>query len=48
MTDDFASVTLKSPDGGTRAQFIPEANMLCCSLIHGGAELLDQGSGVRA
>jgi aldose 1-epimerase len=42
------TLTLSSADGGTEAQVVPEANMLCCSLRHHGTELLDQGGGVQA
>jgi galactose mutarotase-like enzyme len=42
------TVTLTSPDGGTEAQFIPEANMICCSLRHRGAEWLEQRLGLDA
>jgi galactose mutarotase-like enzyme len=44
--DGFDSITLRSSDGRTEAEFVPAANMLCCSLRHDGAELLDHGSGV--
>jgi aldose 1-epimerase len=47
-TDGFDSVTLVSGDGSTRAEFVPGANMLCCSLVSDGEELLDHGRGVRA
>jgi galactose mutarotase-like enzyme len=46
--EGFESITLRSPDGRTEAEFVPEANMLCCSLRHHGAEILDSGSGVGA
>ena len=46
--EGFESVTLSSPDGGTQADFVPAANMLCSSLRHHGAEILDRGSGVGA
>ena len=39
---------ITSPDGETQAQFVPEANMVCRSLRHRGAELLDPGDGVEA
>ncbi len=39
---------IRSPDGETQAEFVPEVNMVCCSLRHRGAELLDRGRGVEA
>jgi aldose 1-epimerase len=42
------SVTLRSVDGSTEAEFVPEANMVCCSLRYLGAEYLHQGAGVDA
>jgi aldose 1-epimerase len=42
------TVTLTSPDGGTEADFVPEANMVCCSLRHRGAEWLEQRLGLDA
>ncbi|MFZ0089992.1 MAG: aldose 1-epimerase [Solirubrobacteraceae bacterium] len=47
-TDGFASATIVAASGTTKAQFVPDANMLCCSLSHDGVELLDGGQGVRA
>jgi aldose 1-epimerase len=41
-------VTIRSPAGETEAEFVPEANMVCCSLRHRGAQLLDPGQGVEA
>lgn len=38
-----ASVRLRSVDGSTEAQFVPEANMICSSLRYLGAEYLHQG-----
>ena len=46
--EGFESITLRSPDGSTEAEFVPAANMLCCSLRHHGVEILDRGSGVGA
>lgn len=43
-----STVTITSPDGETEAQFVPQANMVCCSLRHRGAEVLDPGQGVAA
>jgi aldose 1-epimerase len=43
-----STVTISSPDGETQAEFVPQANMVCCSLRHRGAELLDHGRGVEA
>jgi aldose 1-epimerase len=44
----YSTVTITSPDGETQAEFVPEANLLCCSLRHRGAELLDPGQGIEA
>ncbi len=44
----FEAITLRSPDGGTTADFVPAANMVCCSLSHDGDEYLDQRHGVAA
>jgi len=48
MSDAFKSVTLQSSDGLTEAEFVPGANMVCCSLRHHGEEFLDKGSGLAA
>jgi aldose 1-epimerase len=37
-----------SPDASTTAEFVPDAGMLCCSLEHGGEQLLDLGRGLAA
>jgi len=42
------TLTISSPGGQTAAEFVPGANLLCCSLVHRGAELLDTGRGVQA
>jgi galactose mutarotase-like enzyme len=42
------TVTLSSEDGRIAAKFVPEANMLGCSLTRDGEELLDTGRGVSA
>lgn len=42
------TLTITSPEGKTAAEFVPGANLLCCSLQHRGAELLDHGRGVDA
>jgi galactose mutarotase-like enzyme len=42
------TVTLRAADGLTEAEFAPGVNMVCCSLRHRGAELLDGGQGLRA
>jgi aldose 1-epimerase len=42
------TVTLTSPDGGTETDFVPEANMVCCSLRYRGAEWLEQRLGLDA
>jgi aldose 1-epimerase len=39
---------ISSPRGETQAEFVPEANMVCRSLRHRGAEMLDPGRGVEA
>jgi aldose 1-epimerase len=44
----FESITLASADGSTTAEFVPEANLVCCSFTVDGQELLDRGRGVRA
>jgi aldose 1-epimerase len=46
--DMDATVTISSPDGETTAEFVPAANLVCRSLHHRGAELLDAGQGVEA
>src|SRR5262249_45422199 len=46
--DGFESITLTSADGSTTAEFVPAANMLCCSFAVDGDELLDRRRGVRA
>jgi aldose 1-epimerase len=46
--DGFQTVAIRSADGRAEARFVPEANMLGCSLRHGEDELLDHGQGVRA
>jgi galactose mutarotase-like enzyme len=47
-TDWGDSVTLRSVDGSTEAEFVPGANLVCSSLRYFGAEYLDQGAGVAA
>jgi aldose 1-epimerase len=47
-SEAFETVTIRSSDGSTEAAFVPGANMLCASLRHRGAELLDSGQGVSA
>ncbi len=44
----LSTVTITSPGGETAAEFVPGANLLCRSLRHRGAELLDGGRGVEA
>ena len=46
--EGFDSITLRSGDSRTHAEFVPSANMVCCSLRHDGAELLDEGRGLEA
>jgi galactose mutarotase-like enzyme len=48
VIDRADSVTLRSVDGSAEAEFVPEANMVCRSLRHLGAEYLHQGAGVEA
>jgi aldose 1-epimerase len=43
-----STVIITSPDGETQAEFVPRANMVCRSLRHRGAEVLDPGRGVEA
>jgi aldose 1-epimerase len=45
---EFETVVIRSAGGSTEAEFVPDANLLCCSLRDRGAELLDAGYGVRA
>jgi hypothetical protein len=44
----FDAITLRSPDGSTEAEFVPTANMLCCSIKHHGLEFVHRGAGVDA
>lgn len=46
--EGFESITLTSVDGSTAAEFVPGANLVCCSLAVDGVELLDRRRGVRA
>ncbi len=46
--DGFDVVSIRSADGLGEARFVPDANMVCCSLRHRSVELLDHGQGVRA
>lgn len=46
--EGFETTTLTSADGTTTAEFVPEANLLCCSFTVDGHELLDRRRGVRA
>jgi galactose mutarotase-like enzyme len=46
--EGFESITLTSTDGSTTAEFVPDANLVCCSLTVDGHELLDRRRGVRA
>jgi aldose 1-epimerase len=46
MADE--TVTITSPAGETSAQFVPGANLVCCSLRHRDQELLHIGEGVEA
>ncbi|MBV9002702.1 MAG: aldose 1-epimerase, partial [Solirubrobacterales bacterium] len=40
------ALTITSAGGHTSAQFVPGANMVCCSLEHDGVEWLAQRRGV--
>ena len=47
--EGFDSITPDlAPTGRTTAEFVPEANLVCCSLIVDGDELLERRRGVRA
>ncbi|MBV8218249.1 MAG: aldose 1-epimerase [Solirubrobacterales bacterium] len=46
--EGFDSITLTSADGSTSAEFVPDANLVCCSLAVGGVEWLERRRGVRA
>ncbi len=46
--EGFDSITLTSADGSTSAEFVPEANLVCCSLVVDGTEVLERRQGVRA
>ncbi len=41
-------VAIRSADGELEAEFMPGANMLCCSMRHRGVELLYAGHGLDA
>jgi aldose 1-epimerase len=41
------TLTITSAGGRTAAQFVPEANMVCCSLRHDGVEMLEQRRGLE-
>lgn len=43
-----STVTITSPDGETVAEFVPEANLVCCSLRDRGDELLHPTHGLAA
>jgi aldose 1-epimerase len=42
------TIRISSPDGATVADFVPDANMLCCSFEHDGRQLLDTRRGIDA
>lgn len=46
--EGLESITVRSADGSTEAEFVPSANMVCCSLRYRGVEFLYQRSGVAA
>jgi aldose 1-epimerase len=48
LRDEQPTRVLISGDGLTRAEFAPGLGMVCCSLPHGGEELLGQRGGLRA
>jgi aldose 1-epimerase len=48
IAEGFGTTTLTSADGTTTAEFVPDANLLCCSFAVDGHELLDRRRGVRA
>jgi galactose mutarotase-like enzyme len=48
LRDEQPTRVLISGDGLTRAEFVPGLGMVCCSLSHGGEELLGQRGGLRA
>ena len=43
--EGFDALRLESPEG-VAATFVPGAGMVCCSLTHDGAELLETRGGV--
>ncbi len=45
---DAARLRATSDDGSMAAEFVPEANMLCCSLTRKGSSCCTPGRGVRA
>src|SRR5947209_10015192 len=47
-TDSASDIEIGSADGQMRARFVPQANMLCRSLMHGDMPLLPAGRGVEA
>jgi aldose 1-epimerase len=42
----FETLTITSAGGRTKAQFVPAANMVCCSLVHDGVERLELRRGL--
>jgi aldose 1-epimerase len=47
MRDERPTRVLVAADGQTRAEFAPGLGMVCCSLTHGGEELLGRRGGLR-
>lgn len=45
--DGFDALTIASADGTLEASWVPEAGMVCCSLLHRGEEVLGQRHGLR-
>jgi aldose 1-epimerase len=44
----LTNLKVVSADGGTTAEFAPDAGMVCCSFTHLGEELLHRGNGLDA
>jgi galactose mutarotase-like enzyme len=43
----YETITITSPGGRTQARFVPDANMVCCSLEHDGIEILELRRGLE-
>jgi aldose 1-epimerase len=46
--DGLEALTIANADGTLEASWVPEAGMVCCSLLHRGEEVLGQRYGLRA